>query len=55
LEKSRLFVDILLEEQRNLSEKGFLVNPIIQRWALSCMGVNFMKVDLEVCFMSLGL
>lgn len=49
LEKSRLFVDILLEEQEKLGEKGVLVNPIIQRWALSCMGINFMNVDLEVC------
>jgi unspecific monooxygenase len=49
LEKSRLFVDILLEEQDHLGESGVLVNPIIQRWALSCMGISFMNVDLEVC------
>jgi len=50
LEKSRLFVDILVKEQKMLGvEKGVLVNPIIQRWALSCMGINFMNVDLEVC------
>jgi unspecific monooxygenase len=49
LEKSRKFVDILLEEQSELGfEKGVLVNPIIQRWALSCMGICFMSVDLEV-------
>lgn len=51
LEKSRLFVDILVEEQKKLgTERGVLVNPIIQRWALSCMGINFLNVDLEVCF-----
>lgn len=51
LEKSRLFVDILVEEQKKLgAERGVLVNPIIQRWALSCMGINFLNVDLEVCF-----
>ncbi|KAJ5389048.1 Cytochrome monooxygenase xanG [Penicillium cataractarum] len=49
LEKSRKFVDVLLEEQWRIGgEKGFLVNPIIQRWALSCMGICFMGVDLEV-------
>lgn len=50
LEKSRLFVDILLKEQKKIGmETGVLVNPIIQRWALSCMGISFMNVDLEVC------
>lgn len=49
LEKSRMFVDVLLEEQgRNGDGRGVLVNPIIQRWALSCMGISFMGVDLEV-------
>lgn len=49
LEKSRLFVDILLKEQEILGPaRGVLVNPIIQRWALSCMGISFMKVDLKV-------
>lgn len=49
LEKSRLFVDILLKEQEVLGPmRGVLVNPIIQRWALSCMGISFMNVDLEV-------
>ncbi|KAJ5698084.1 Cytochrome monooxygenase xanG [Penicillium macrosclerotiorum] len=48
LEKSRKFVDILLEEQTRLGiDRGILVNPIIQRWALSCMGISFMNVDLE--------
>ncbi|KAJ5681380.1 Cytochrome monooxygenase xanG [Penicillium maclennaniae] len=47
LQKSKLFVDILLEEQEKQGEKGVLVNPIIQRWALSCMGISFMNVDLE--------
>ncbi|KAJ5658938.1 Cytochrome monooxygenase xanG [Penicillium longicatenatum] len=46
LEKSRLFVDILLGEQQK-GEMGVPVNAIIQRWALSCMGLNFMGVDLE--------
>lgn len=46
--KSRRFVDVLLEEQAKLENGGILVNPIIQRWALSCMGINFMNVDLEV-------
>lgn len=48
LEKSRLFVDILLNEQEKVG-MGIAVNAIIQRWALSCMGLNFMGVDLEVC------
>ncbi|KAJ5175724.1 Cytochrome monooxygenase xanG [Penicillium canariense] len=48
LEKSRKFVDVILEEQSRLGRaKGVLVNPIIQRWALSCMGISFMNVDLE--------
>ncbi|KAJ5902658.1 Cytochrome monooxygenase xanG, partial [Penicillium taxi] len=48
IQKSRLFVDIILGEQIKLGpEKGITVNPIIQRWALSCMGVSFMGVDLE--------
>ncbi|KAJ5580293.1 Cytochrome monooxygenase xanG [Penicillium hispanicum] len=48
LQKSRRFVDILLQEQAKLRDgKGVLVNPIIQRWALSCMGLSFMNVDLE--------
>ncbi|KAJ5632052.1 Cytochrome monooxygenase xanG [Penicillium lividum] len=46
LEKSRLFVDILLNEQRKVG-LGISVNAIIQRWALSCMGLSFMGVDLE--------
>ncbi|KAJ5392561.1 Cytochrome monooxygenase xanG [Penicillium cosmopolitanum] len=45
--KSRRFVDVLIEEQGGLDSGGVLVNPIIQRWALSCMGINFMNVDLE--------
>lgn len=49
LAKSRKFVDIILEDQRNSKDgKGVLVNPIIQRWALSCMGLSFLNVDLEV-------
>lgn len=49
VKKSRLFVDILLKEQKKIGmETGVLVNPIIQRWALSCMGISFMNVDLEV-------
>ncbi|KAJ5464442.1 Cytochrome monooxygenase xanG [Penicillium daleae] len=48
LEKSRTFVDVLLEEQGRLGDGGgVLVNPIIQRWALSCMGISFMNIDLE--------
>lgn len=49
LMKSRLFVDTLLEKQWLLGDRGIVVNPVIQRWALSCMGLNFMGVDLEVC------
>jgi unspecific monooxygenase len=49
LMKSRRFVDVLIEEQGKLGEGGIMVNPIIQRWALSCMGISFMNVDLEVC------
>lgn len=54
LEKSRMFVDVLLEEQGRLGGdgRGVLVNPIIQRWALSCMGISFMGVDLEVGYTS---
>ncbi|KAJ5083249.1 Cytochrome monooxygenase xanG [Penicillium angulare] len=47
LKKSRLFVDKLLEEQRIVEKNGVVVNPIIQRWALSCMGLSFMGVDIE--------
>lgn len=50
LQKCRLFVDLLLKEQEQIGmARGVPVNPIIQRWALSCMGMNFMGVDLEVC------
>ena len=49
LEKSRLFIDILLKDQAQLGTRGVSVNPLIQRWALSCMGLSFMSVDLEVC------
>lgn len=55
LMKSRLFVDKLLEEQKDIGENGVLVNPIIQRWALSCMGLSFMGVDIEVCALLLFL
>lgn len=49
LEKSRLFVDTLLNEQARLGHaQGVLENPIIQRWALSCMGLSFLNTDLEV-------
>ncbi|EPS31026.1 hypothetical protein PDE_05980 [Penicillium oxalicum 114-2] len=48
LEKSRTFVDILLEEQKVLGKTvGVLVNPIIQRWAISCMGISFLNLDLK--------
>ncbi|KAJ6084618.1 Cytochrome monooxygenase xanG [Penicillium sp. IBT 16267x] len=47
LKKSSLFVDILLNEQEKVGGAGVAVNDIIQRWALSCMGLNFMGVDLE--------
>lgn len=50
LQKSRLFVDQLLKEQMRVGKSnGVAVNAHIQRWALSCMGQNFMGVDLEVC------
>jgi hypothetical protein len=52
LEKSRKFVDVLLEQGRLGDGRGVLVNPIIQRWALSCMGISFMGVDLEVGYTS---
>ena len=57
LEKSRTFVDILLEEQKVLGKTvGVLVNPIIQRWAISCMGISFLNLDLKVpCPSSLSL
>ncbi|KAJ5715789.1 Cytochrome monooxygenase xanG [Penicillium malachiteum] len=47
LMKSRLFVDTLIVEQWGLGANGVSVNPIIQRWALSCMGLSFMGVDLQ--------
>ncbi|KAJ5224980.1 Cytochrome monooxygenase xanG, partial [Penicillium chermesinum] len=48
LQKSRLFVDLLLKDQNRLgNSNGVSVNPVIQRWALSCMGLHFMGVDLQ--------
>ena len=49
LNKSRRFVDILLNEQgTNGQSKGVLVNPIIQRYAIAAMGESFLDIDFEV-------
>ena len=49
LDKSRRFVDILLGEQKiNGQNKGVLVNPVIQRYAIAAMGESFLDIDFEV-------
>ncbi|ERF73021.1 hypothetical protein EPUS_07115 [Endocarpon pusillum Z07020] len=48
LDKSRRFVDILLNTQKDIgANNGFLVNPIIQRFAIAAMGESFLDIDFE--------
>ena len=49
-EKSRRFVDLLLEEQIAVAKSGagVLVNPIIQRFSIAAMGESFLDIDFEV-------
>ena len=49
LVKSRRFVDLLVEEQGTVGrDRGVLVNPIIQRFAIAAMGESFLDIDFEV-------
>ena len=50
LDKSRKFVDLLLQEQANRGRyEGVLVNPLIQRYAIAAMGESFLDIDFHVC------
>ena len=50
LDMSRRFVDLLLREQSMLgNQKGVLVNPLIQRYAIAVMGEGFLDIDFHVC------
>ena len=54
LRKSRKFVDLLLQEQViQGNQRGVLVNPLIQRYAIAVMGESFLDIDFEVSFASL--
>lgn len=48
LDKSRRFVDLLERTQNQDQEKGVLVNPLIQRFAIAVMGESFLDVDFGV-------
>ena len=49
LDKSRKFVNLLLDEQKRVGNvAGVLVNPIIQRYAIAAMGESFLDIDFEV-------
>ena len=49
LDKSRRFVDILLNTQKDIgANSGVLVNPIIQRFTIAVMGESFLDIDFEV-------
>ena len=49
LDKSRKFVNLLLDEQKTVGKvSGVLVNPIIQRYAIAAMGESFLDIDFEV-------
>lgn len=49
LDKSRRFVDILLNTQKDIgANSGVLVNPIIQRFAIAAMGESFLDIDFGV-------
>lgn len=44
-----LFVSKLLEDQKIRGQGvGIMVNPLIQRWAVQCMGRNFLDMDIGV-------
>ena len=52
LSKSRKFVDLLLQEQNTLGQdRGVLVNPLIQRYAIAVMGEGFLDIDFQVSFL----
>lgn len=54
LNKSRKFVDLLLQEQSILgNQRGVLVNPLIQRYAIAVMGEGFLDIDFKVIHISL--
>lgn len=46
---SRRLVDLFVESQARVGEKGVVVNPLIQRWAVQSMGRSFMDFDFKVC------
>lgn len=48
LEKSRAFVDLLLNTQAGETHGGVLVDPLIQRFTLAAMGECMLDVDLGV-------
>ena len=49
LEKSRKFVDLLINEQTAKGKaSGVPVNPIIQRYAIAVMGESFFDIDFGV-------
>lgn len=49
LEKSRKFVDLLLQERsKSQSVDGILVNPLVQRFTIAVMGESFLDIDLGV-------
>ncbi|MCJ1467858.1 hypothetical protein MMC07_006483 [Pseudocyphellaria aurata] len=48
LEKSRVFVGLLLKEQDEAGQTGsVLVNPLIQRFAIAAMGESFLDIDFQ--------
>ncbi|MCJ1405449.1 hypothetical protein MMC11_008677 [Xylographa trunciseda] len=48
LAQSRKFVDVLLKAQEDVGRNGgVLVNPIIQRFAISAMGESFLDIDFK--------
>ena len=50
LAQSRKFVNVLLKAQEDVGRNsGVLVNPIIQRFAISAMGESFLDIDFKVC------
>lgn len=49
LEKSRVFVSLLLKDQEEAGPSGsVLVNPLIQRFAIAAMGESFLDIDFQV-------
>lgn len=50
LDKSRIFVDVLLQDQANRGvHDGVLINPLVQRFAITAMGQSFLDIDFQVC------